>query len=75
MPGGRGKLTEVALSLNNEKHTEVAHAIKMALDHNNYVINASVDQLGIAYTNCKHTDSLTDVWCHAVETGKIIWEY
>lgn len=74
MPGGRGKLTDIALSLNNAKHKKIAKAIKMSIDHG-YIVNASMIDIGVAYQNCNHPKSLNDIWCHALEVHKVDWSY
>lgn len=82
MPGGgRGTLTEIAISLNHEKHTEIAEAIKMAIEivlpsgDDGYQIDTSPRDIGTAFQNCNNTDSLRDVYCHALEHKKVVLEY
>lgn len=75
MPGGgRGTLTNIAVALNSEKHSEIADAIKMALGKAEYTISTSVLDIGAAFTNCEHTEDLADIWCFASEHNKIDWQ-
>lgn len=74
MPGGgRGTLSLIAISLNNNKHTQIANAIQMALKHNEYRIQADVTDVGAAFKNCKHTKDLETIWCYAVQNSKVDW--
>lgn len=71
MPGGgRGTLLDIAESLNSPKHTKIAKAIKNWID-GDYRVIASASIVGAAYDKCNHTKDLTDVWCHALDKGKV----
>jgi len=73
MPGGRGTPLQLADALNFPKHKQIAKAIKMAMDNNEYIIQASLGTLGAGLDKCQHEDTFIDVWCHALETHKVDW--
>ncbi len=75
MPGGRGTILDIAGALNRPKHKKIAKAIKMAINQGDYDVQASVSLIGAAYDHCDHTKELTDVWCEAVERGRVDWSY
>ena len=73
MPGGRGTIVDIAASLDCEEHKEVKHDLKMAIDSGYRVQVSGVNAIRAAHQVCSHSNSLSDVWCHAVNKGAVDW--
>ena len=73
MPGGRGTILDIANSLNNTRHTEIADAVKTAIDSGYRVANTSIPLLGAAFSTCDQPASLSDIWCYANDKGAVDW--
>lgn len=75
MPGGgRGNFLDIAIKLNSSKSAEIAKAVKMAIDNEEYRISGmTISHLGDGFDICANASALTDVWCHAIQKHKVDW--
>ena len=71
MPGGRGTLLDIASALNEPKHSEIATAIKHWINDGYRITGVTTIEIGASYAKCDNTESLTDVWCHALERAAV----
>lgn len=76
MPGGRGTLIDVAVSLNGDDTKKAQEAIKMAIDRDEYMITgASLNSLRAAIDISDDVDAFIEIWCYALEKRKVDWGY
>ncbi len=73
MPGGRGTILDIAGALNDDEHSEIASAVKMAIDTGYRIQGTSVPLIGAAYAKCEHITDLAEIWCYASEKGAVDW--
>ena len=68
MPGGgRGNIVDVAISLNEGAATDTWKA----WIRGGYVIESSANLLAAAEKICEHQGKFSDLWCFALEHGRI----
>ena len=78
MPGGRGRLLEVAKTLNgkdDDRATRISIAVKNAIEQKEYRIGATVTEIGESFAGCDQPAHLMTIWCLALERGAVDWEY
>lgn len=75
MPGGRGTLLHIAVSLNEDSHEEIKDSWIIAIDSGYRVQITSGTELGAAFGVCDHAKNLSEIWCHANSKGAVDWDY